>query len=106
VPTVTFISPDGTTTQVSAEAGRTIMETAVRGNVSGILADCGGTASCATCHVHVESADAHLFVEPDENEQDMLDYTDGVDERSRLSCQLMVTESCGGIRIQVAAGNG
>jgi ferredoxin, 2Fe-2S len=106
LPTLTYIGPDGTATEVAAEPGRTVMEVAVRGNVAGILADCGGTASCATCHVHIDSGDAHLFAEPDENERDMLEYTDGADDRSRLSCQLTVTEGCDGLRVRIAEGNG
>lgn len=48
---VTFITPDGQQHTVSADAGETLMETAVRNGITGILATCGGSCACATCHV-------------------------------------------------------
>jgi len=100
VPTVTYIHPDGTRRDVAVPAGKRVMQAAVGAGIDGIVAECGGQAMCATCHVYVESPWADTFppVGPDEDE--MLDDT--VSERtdaSRLSCQLVVTESHDGLTV-------
>ena len=51
MPNVTFISPDGTETTLEARDGDSVMEIAVKNGVKGIVAECGGACSCATCHV-------------------------------------------------------
>jgi ferredoxin, 2Fe-2S len=93
MPTVTFTAHDGSETTVNGYAGDSVMETAVRNGVPGIVAECGGSLSCATCHVFVcpESQDA---VDPMEDvEDDMLDGA-AVERRenSRLSCQLRLKD--------------
>ena len=54
MPKVTYVALDGTRCDVEAAAGASIMETAIRNNVRGIDAACGGCLSCATCHVYVD----------------------------------------------------
>ncbi|MFD1210852.1 2Fe-2S iron-sulfur cluster-binding protein [Arthrobacter sp. GCM10027362] len=93
MPTVTFTAHDGSEVTVNGYAGDSVMETAVRNGVPGIVAECGGSLACATCHVFVcpESQDA---VDPmAEVEDDML-YGTAVDrqENSRLSCQLKLKD--------------
>jgi len=56
MPQITYIEHDGTTHQVEAEVGSTVMETAIRNGVTGIVAECGGACACATCHVYVDEA--------------------------------------------------
>ena len=92
MPTVTYTAPDGTTTTASGEAGDSVMETAVRNGVPGIVGECGGSLSCATCHVFVCPESAAFFSEREDLEDDMLDGT-AVDrqENSRLSCQLKLS---------------
>src|SRR5262249_3306892 len=54
MPKITFIEHDGTVHAVDAELGSTVMETALRNDVSSIVAECGGSCTCATCLVHVD----------------------------------------------------
>ena len=56
MPKVTYIQPDGKAKVVEAPAGTTLMEAAVDNDVEGIVAECGGACSCATCHVYVDPA--------------------------------------------------
>jgi len=74
---------------VEGSAGDSVMETAVRHGVPGIVGECGGSLSCATCHVFVDDADLAGLAPMSEMEDEML-YGTAVDRRenSRLSCQL------------------
>ncbi|MEU8820600.1 2Fe-2S iron-sulfur cluster-binding protein [Actinoplanes sp. NPDC048796] len=89
---VLYIQPDGTERVIGAIPGDSVMITAVRNGIGGILGQCGGSLSCATCHVFVDDHDAAGFAPISEDEDDMLDVaaTDREDN-SRLSCQLIVT---------------
>ncbi len=54
MPTIKFTLADGTSREVPAEVGRSVMQTAVTHDVPGIVGECGGNAMCATCHVYVD----------------------------------------------------
>jgi 2Fe-2S ferredoxin len=58
MPKITYIDSSGTDRTVDAELGSTVMETAIRNNIPGIEAECGGACACATCHVYVDAANA------------------------------------------------
>lgn len=99
---VTYALPDGGERSVDGAPGDSVMQIAVRNGVPGILAQCGGTLSCATCHVYVDPEDLGGFAEVSEFEDEMLDTTacDRADN-SRLSCQLVLTE-LQDVRVRVA----
>jgi ferredoxin len=59
MPTITYVLPDTTERELEVPAGQTVMEGSVRNNLPGIVAECGGSCSCATCHVHVAAEWAH-----------------------------------------------
>ena len=86
MPTITFIDVAGTSRSVDAPVGWTVMEAAVRNNVPGIEADCGGACACATCHVYVDEAWKDAVGEPQPMEADMLDFASDLRSNSRLSC--------------------
>ncbi|KGJ72417.1 ferredoxin [Cryobacterium roopkundense] len=92
MPSVTYISATGRETAVAGFAGDSVMETAVRNGVPGIVAECGGSLSCATCHVFVCAGS--VFPAMEDLEDDMLDGT-AIDreENSRLSCQLKLGDA-------------
>ena len=106
MPAITYVLPDGTEQTVDVPRGRSIMDGSVRNNLPGIVAECGGGCSCATCHVFVDPTSAHLFDEPLSDEADLVSFLDGSCERSRLSCQLIVSDGCDGVRVVVPATNG
>jgi 2Fe-2S ferredoxin len=79
------------------------METAVKHGVQGIVAECGGALSCATCHVYVAESCIGMTGQADDFEDEMLD--DAAAERkpnSRLSCQIRMTDELDGLEIDIA----
>lgn len=88
---------------VDATAGSSIMQTAVQNDVGGIVAECGGNAMCATCHVYVEDGPTDALPEISVAEEEMLDCTVSPREsNSRLSCQLPVSDAVDGLVVRVA----
>lgn len=100
MPKVIFITEAGDRNEIP-EACSTLMEAAVEHGVEGIDADCGGVGSCATCHVRVAREWLARVGPPGEAERDTLDFQDGADERSRLSCQIELTEALDGLVVEV-----
>lgn len=94
---VNFVSASGQKDVVDIDEGISVMEGAVRAGIDGIDADCGGQLTCATCHVHVASEWLGKLGERSESEEALLEFALGVDERSRLSCQIVVTPELDGI---------
>lgn len=89
MPTIHYILKDGSTRSVEAKPGASVMETAIRHNIRGIDAECGGSCSCATCHVYVLEADLPRLPPPDDMEDELLDGTASARApNSRLSCQI------------------
>jgi 2Fe-2S ferredoxin len=87
---VNYISSDGVKTVIDVPVGTSIMQAAVNAGLPGIVGECGGSAMCATCHVHVDENDAGKFAPPDAPEREMLECTASpVGPTSRLSCQLV-----------------
>ena len=95
-----FIEHNGTRHVVQAEPGQSVMRAAVENMVPGILADCGGACSCATCHAYVDKG---IFPDEDPIEAAMLDCVLEPHEDSRLTCQLLVTAAMGEIEIRLPA---
>ena len=106
MPKITFIEHDGTVHTVEAEIGSTVMETALRNNVSSIVAECGGSCTCATCLVHVDEAWSKIVGPPAADEEDMLDSAFEVKPTSRLCCQIKVTELLDGLIVRTPAYQG
>ena len=100
---ITFIQPDEKTQTVDAEVGTTVMENAIRNDIPGIVAECGGACACATCHVYVDPAWKALTGEPSPMEEDMLDFGYDVQPSSRLSCQIKVTAELDGLVVRTPA---
>ena len=83
MPKIIYIEHDGTRHEVEAATGSTVMESAIRNSISGIVAECGGACACATCHVYVDDAFADKAGKPDAMEEDMLDFAYDVRPTSR-----------------------
>jgi 2Fe-2S ferredoxin len=96
VPRIEFRNHDGASKVVEAPVGCSIMRAAVTNGVTGIVAECGGGASCATCHVYIDEA---ADVPPlHDLEDELLDATVSPRETtSRLSCQIPVTAQLDGL---------
>ncbi|HYE49651.1 MAG TPA: 2Fe-2S iron-sulfur cluster-binding protein [Azospirillaceae bacterium] len=103
MPRVRFIGGDGEAQVVDIPAGLSLMEGAVRNGVAGILADCGGSCSCATCHVYVDPAWTAALPAPQPAEEDMIDFAVEPRENSRLSCQIVLTDAHDGLTVTLPA---
>src|SRR4026208_1489203 len=103
MPKITFTDSSGNARTVEAENGSTVMETAIRNDIAGIEAECGGACACATCHVYVDEAWRDKTGKPSEMEEDMLDFAFDVREGSRLSCQIKVADTIDGLVVRVPA---
>lgn len=104
MPTIHYILKDGTTKTVQAPDGVSVMEAAVRNNVRGIDAECGGSCSCATCHVYVDEAFADRLAAPDEMEAELLEGVAAERQStSRLSCQIPMSPALDGLTVRVPA---
>ena len=99
MPKITFTDSRGAARTVEAEIGSTVMETAIRNNIPGIEAECGGACACATCHVYIDEAWREKVGGPSPMEEDMLDFGYDVRSNSRLSCQIKVTEELDGLTV-------
>jgi 2Fe-2S ferredoxin len=106
MPKITFVEHDGTIHAVEAEIGATVMETALKNDVPGIVAECGGSCTCATCMVHVDPAWADKVGTRSEEEEDQLDNAFDVRPTSRLSCQITVTEELDGLTVHTPSYQG
>lgn len=101
---IIFVAADATEYAVEAQAGESLMMAAVRNGVPGILGECGGSLACCTCHVTLDEATLAKVGQAEGFENDMLDMTAVArSEGSRLCCQITVTESLAGTRVQMPA---
>jgi len=99
---ITYIEHDGTEHVVEVASGLTVMEGARDNNIPGIEADCGGACACSTCHVYVHADWVEKLPAKDDMEADMLDFAYEPDvKRSRLTCQLKVTDALDGLVVQM-----
>jgi 2Fe-2S ferredoxin len=102
MPKVTYVSPDGAEVEVEAEAGTSVMIAAITHDVDGIVAECGGSLMCATCHVYVDEAFAERLSPMSPDEDEMLDAAASErTQRSRLSCQIVLTDELDGLVVQL-----
>ncbi|MDK3255402.1 2Fe-2S iron-sulfur cluster-binding protein [Blastococcus capsensis] len=102
MPKVVYVGDAGQEHAVDATVGESVMAAAVKSGVPGIIAECGGNASCATCHVWVRDEFLSAVGEPNELEEDLLEMA--VSERrdgSRLSCQIPVSPELDGLIVDV-----
>ncbi len=95
---------NGTEHELDAPADWTVMEV-IRDNGIEILAQCGGSCACATCHVYVDEAWAKDLPAPTEEEIGMLDGAFDVKDNSRLSCQLVCSQPLNGLKVKLAPGS-
>ena len=98
---ITYIEHDGTEHVVDVKPGLSVMEGAVKNNIPGIDADCGGACACATCHVYVDEAWRSKTGEKSAMEASMPDFAENVEDSSRLCCQIKVTDALDGLIVRM-----
>jgi len=94
---IVYIAFDGSERVVDVKPGMSVMEGAIRNDVPGIDADCGGACACATCHVYVDEAWLAKIGDRTEMENAMLEMANDVKSNSRLSCQIKVSDELDGL---------
>ena len=100
----TWILQDGSAVTHDVAEGTSLMAAAVAKGVTGIVGECGGSLSCATCHVVVDPAWSARAGVAEGFEEDMLDVADAPREAtSRLSCQIKMRAELDGIVVRVPA---
>ena len=103
---IIYVQSDGARQEIDGDIGATVMETAVKNQIAGIEADCGGACACATCHVYVEAPWDKITGAPSEMEEDMLDFAYDIRDNSRLSCQLKISAELDGLVVHIPEQQG
>lgn len=103
---ITYIEHDGTVRSIDAKAGSSVMENAVKNNIPGIVAECGGDCACGTCHVYVDEAWIAKTGAPSATESSTLEFASDVRTNSRLSCQIRVTDGLDGLVVRTPISQG
>ena len=98
---ITYIEFNGKEHVVDVKNGLSVMEGAVKNNIPGIDADCGGACACATCHVYVDPEWVDKTGSQSAMEESMLDFAENVESNSRLSCQIKVTDELEGLVVRM-----
>ena len=101
MPDITLIEFNGTEHNIDAETGKSLMANAIAHGVPGIDADCGGACACGTCHVFVEEKWFETTGNSDPMEEAMLSMRPDREDRSRLSCQIEVTDAMNGMVVRL-----
>ena len=101
MPRITFVEADGKAHVLQVEPGQSIMHVAVENDIRGILADCGGCCSCATCHCYVDDAWTPRFAPASSEEAELISYAFDARPNSRLSCQLVLQVEHDGIVVRL-----
>jgi 2Fe-2S ferredoxin len=96
---IVYVEHNGTEHEVQVSNGQSLMDGAVAHMVPGIDGDCGGLCACATCHIYVPEEWEGKCSDPEELEQNILDFAFDVQANSRLSCQIKVSDDLEGMRV-------
>ncbi len=100
---VVFQLADGSPRRVPAKPGESLMRAAVQALIPGIIAECGGALTCATCHVYVSPAWLDRVAMPGHAECDMMEMLDDLQPGSRLSCQIVLSDELDGLEVVIPA---
>ena len=98
---IKYIEHNGKEHVVEVQSGLTVMEGAIQNDIPGIDADCGGSMSCATCHVYVKEDWYDKLSKKEMGEDDMLDQAYEPSPISRLSCQIIVSDELNGLVVHL-----
>lgn len=100
---VTYAQPDGTRTTCVLDPGESVMDGALDNAVPGIVGQCGGGCTCATCHCYIAAPFLDRLDPPDEDESALLEYVWQPRPSSRLACRIVLDASLDGLVVEVPA---
>jgi 2Fe-2S ferredoxin len=95
---------DGEKHTVEGTAGDSLMDPLRSADL--VDATCGGSCSCATCHVYVDDKSFALLPAAGEEENEVIEFMEKVEDTSRLACQIQLTEEMDGMAVTVAQEEG
>jgi 2Fe-2S ferredoxin len=102
MPKITYVETSGNRRECEVSSGLSVMEGAIQHGVDGILAICGGSCACSTCHCYIDEAWMEAVGGPDDIEDSTLELAVERRPSSRLSCQIKVTDALDGLVVEVA----
>lgn len=97
---VTFVDHSGESRTVAISPGCNLMEAARRGDIPGIVAECGGARACATCRVQVEPEWQERVGPPETGEAEMLELAGNLQDNTRLACQIVLLPELDGLIVR------
>jgi 2Fe-2S ferredoxin len=103
MPKMTFVERNGTRREVDAPLGLSVLEVAHKHGVD-LEGACEGSLACSTCHVVIDPEWFEKLAPPTEDEEDMLDLAFGLEETSRLGCQIVIDKDLDGLVVRLPAG--
>lgn len=106
MPKITFVDINGGRHECEVASGISVMEGAIQNGIDGILAICGGSCACSTCHSYIDEAWMEAVGAPDDIEDSTLDLALDRKPNSRLTCQVEVTDAMDGMVVHVAQNDG
>lgn len=98
---MTYIAASGEQTVLDVENGSSVMRGAVDDGVLGIIGECSGNCSCATCHVYVDPEWVDRVGAKSDLEAELLEEVFESRPNSRLSCQIKVTDDLDGLVVRM-----
>ncbi len=102
MPDLLVTTREGVQTRVTGEAGVSVMEVIRDNDFDELLALCGGSCSCATCHVYVDEAFLDRLSPVGEDENELLESSSHRKVNSRLSCQVPFGANLDGMAVTIA----
>jgi ferredoxin, 2Fe-2S len=102
MPKIIYTDNSGKKSEIELPIGATLMEGAIQNDIKGIVAECGGSCMCATCHVYIDDEFLSLLPEMEEEEEEMLEGASAERKpNSRLGCQVRVSKAMEGLKVHV-----
>ena len=100
MPLVVYVDADGTRRDIDVPDGENVMRGALYNGIAGIVGECGGALSCATCHCYVDAEWLDRLPPLSTEENDLLDSAAAARKpNSRLSCQIVMGADLDGLRV-------
>jgi 2Fe-2S ferredoxin len=99
---LTVKTRDGASHMIESAPNLTLMEAIRKAGIYELVALCGGSCSCATCHVFVEGGPDEVRHPARADEDDLLDSSDHRTPASRLACQIKLNDALEGLVVQIA----
>lgn len=102
MPKLFVTTRNGEERVIEGKAGLSVMEVIRDSGLDEILALCGGSRSCATCHIFINQGDVSRLAPPEPEELELLDFSQHRRDTSRLACQISFSEALDGLKVTVA----